>query len=918
MPDWRQEIRRRLGESRLEPAREAEVVEELAQHLDDRYAELRQGGASADQAYRAALGELSGSEILRQELQRVEHAVTRDQVVLGAGRRNLMADLLQDLRYGLRSMRNRPGFSATVILVLALGIGATTAIFQLLDAVRLRALPVRAPQELAEVRLADMKGARGGFSRSSPTVTNPIWEQVRERQQAFSGVFAWGTDNVNLAPGGEVRSARMLYVSGDFFNVLSVQPALGRLFTTTEDQRGCGEPGLVISHEFWQREYGGDARVIGRKLTLADHSFEIIGVTPATFFGMEVGRSFDLALPLCAVALVRGNNNFLSGTMWWLTVTGRLKPGRSLEQANAEMRAISPGLFEAALPANYPPASVKDYLESELIAVPAGSGVSQLREKYEQPLWLLLALAGLVLLIACANLANLLLARASAREREIAVRQALGASRGRLVRQLLAESLLLAGVGAGVGAGLAQVLSRLLVAFLSTSADPVFLDLAPDWRVLGLAVGLAVLTCLLFGLLPAIRATRMELSEVMKASGRGVTASRERFSLRRALVVVQVALSLVLVAGALLFSRSLGNLLTVDTGFRQDGVLMAEVNFRRLNLPPDRYPAFKDELLDRVRAVPGVESAATANVIPLRDWGGVNVWIDGREARQARHTNLSRVGPDYFKTLEIPLLAGRDFDARDRDDAPNVAIVNETFAREFLNGADPVGHRFWVEATPGDPETVYEIVGLVRDTKYEDLREEPVPIAYYAAAQNSGAGPGGQILIRSRSPEAEMVAAVKNVLDEINPAITVRFRGFKPLIEATVLREQLMAMLSGFFGGLALLLACIGLYGILSYGVASRTNEIGIRMALGAQRRDVLWLILREALLLVIVGMVVGLPMIFAVTRLASTLLYGLTPTDPLSLLSAAVLMLAVALSACYLPARRATRVDPMSALRRE
>ncbi|HJQ25493.1 MAG TPA: ABC transporter permease [Blastocatellia bacterium] len=917
MPDWRDEIKQRLAGLRLEPTREAEIIEELSQHLDDRYGELCSGGATADDARRAALNELSSSEILRQELRRVEQTMTREPVVLGAARRNVMENLFQDLRYGLRTLRNRPGFSAAVILVLALGIGATTAIFQLLDAVRLRTLPVRAPQELAEVRMADMKGARGGKARSL-SVTYPIWEQIRDRQQAFSGVFAWGTDNVNLAPGGEVRSARMLYVSGDLFNTLGVQPVLGRLFTTTDDQRDCGAPGLVISYEFWQREYGGDTNVIGRKLTLGDQSFDIIGVTPASFFGMEVGRSFDLALPICAVALVRGNNNFLSGTMWWLTVTGRLKAGRSLEQANAEMQAISPGLFQAALPANYPPPSVQDYLESNLIVVPAGAGVSQLREKYEQSLWLLLAIAGLVLLIACANLANLMLARASARQREIAVRLALGASRGRLVRQLLAESLLLAAVGAALGAGLAQALSRLLVAFLSTSADPVFLDLAPDWRVLGFAAGLAGLTCILFGLAPAVRATRMELSAVMKSGGRGLTASRERFSLRRALVVAQVALSLVLVAGALLFSRSLGKLLTVDTGFRQDGVLMAEVNFGRLNLPRDRYAGFKDELLDRIRALPGVESAAITHIIPLRDWGGVDVWIDGTDPRQAKHTNLSRVGPDYFKTLEIPLLAGRDFDARDRLSTPKVAIVNETFAREFLDGASPVGHRFWVEATPGESETVFEIVGLVRDTKYEDLREEAVPIAYYAASQNSGAGPGGQMMIRSRAPQAETVAAIKDLLNQINPAITVSFQGFKPMIEATILRERLMATLSGFFGALALLLACIGLYGILSYSVASRTNELGIRMALGAQAGDVLWLILREALLLILVGVAVGLPMIFAVTRLASALLFGLTPTDPVSLLLAALLMLAVAMVAGYLPARRATKIDPLTALRYE
>ena len=884
---------------------EQELTQEVLAYLELLTEMKIKEGLKPAEARRAALIEMGGVEQVKESVREVMMGQTLEAI-------------WRDLRYGIRMLVKYPGFTCVAVLTLGLGIGANTAIFQLIDAVRLRTLPVKAPQELAEVRMADMKGARGGFNRSPyPAVTNPIWEQIRGRQQAFSGIFAWGTDNVNLAPGGEVRSARMLYVSGDFFNTLGVQPALGHVFTTTDDQRGCGESGLVISYEFWQREYGGDANVIGSKLTVADHQFDIIGVTPAGFYGMEVGRSFDLSLPICAAALVRRGNWLDSGTQWWLTVTGRLKPGWSLEQATAHTQAISPGLFEAALPANYPPVSVKDYLASQLIAVAAGSGVSHLRDNYEQALWLLLAIAGLVLLIACANLANLMLARASAREREIAVRQALGASRGRLVRQLMVESLLLALVGAALGVGLAQSLSRFLVAFLSTSNDLVFLDLAPDWRMLSFAAGLAVLTCLLFGLAPAIRATRMEPGVVMKTGGRGMTAGRERFSLRRALVVAQVALSLVLVAGALLFSRSLGKLLTVDTGFRQEGVLMAEVLFRGVNLPPARYPAYKDELLDRMRAIPGVESAAVG-MTPLRGWGGASVWIDGTDPQQAQGTSLSRVGPDYFKTLQIPMLAGRDFDERDRVGSPMVAIVNEAFARRFLNGAGPVGHRFWVEASPGSPDTQYEIVGLVRDTKYRALREEFRPIAYYAEAQDSGAGAGVQVLIRSSQPQAAMVASVTRVLNEINPAITVGFQGFKPMIEATILRERLMATLSGFFGLLALLLACIGLYGILSYGVASRTNEIGIRMALGARSRDVLWLILREALLLVIAGVAVGLPMIFAVTRLASTLLFGLTPTDPVSLLLAALLMLAVAMVAGYLPSRRATHVDPMVALRCE
>jgi predicted permease len=541
-----------------------------------------------------------------------------------------------------------------------------------------------------------------------------------------------------------------------------------------------------------------------------------------------------------------------------------------------------------------------------------------LREQYEKSLWLLLAIAGLVLLIACANLANLLLARASTREREIAVRQALGASRGRLVRQLLVESLLLGTLGAVAGTALAQTLSRLLVAFLSTNNDPVFLELTPDWRVLGFAAGLAVLTCVLFGLAPAIRATRLEAGALVKAAGRGITAARAPFNLRRVLVVGQVALSLVLVAGAFLFSRSLGNLLNVDMGFRPEGVLTALVSFERLKLQPDRYSIFKDDLLERIGAIPGVESLGIAHGLPLRDWGGGIAWMDGEDAQQAQSTRFSRVGPDYFKTLQIQLLSGRDFDARDRADVPGVAIVNQAFARRFLNGANPVGRRFWVGPTPGEPATPFEIVGLVRDTKYEDLREEFPPVAYYASAQNTGSGPAVQVVIRSNVPEAETVAAIKGTLNEVNPAITVRFQGFKPMVEATLLRERLMATLSTFFGVLAMLLGCIGLYGILSYNVSSRTNEIGIRMALGAQRVHVFWLILREALLLVIAGVIAGLPVIFAVTRLASTLLFGLTPTDPISLMLATLLMLAVAMVAGYLPSRRASRVDPMVALRCE
>lgn len=831
-----------------------------------------------------------------------------------------MQSLWQDLRFGLRTLLKSPGFTAVAVLSLALGIGANTAIFQLLNAVRLRNLPVRAPHELAEVRITDMDGARGSFSSNYNSVNNPIWEQIRDRQQSFSSIAAWGNTTFNLAQGGEVRPAKSLWVSGDYFNMLGVAPIMGRVLNASDDTRGCSSPGAVISYPFWQREYGGDPNVVGKKITLANHPFEIIGVTPQSFFGLEVGQNFDLALPICAEAIVAGKNSRLdSGTSWWLMVTGRLKPGYTVARATSELQQIGPSLFQATLAPNYPPVSVNKYLNFKLEAVSAASGYSGLRENYERPLWILLAIGGLVLLIACANLANLLLARSTAREREMAVRQALGASRGRLVRQLLSESLLLAAIGALLGALLAQTLSKFLVAFISTTDNRIFLDLGLDWRVLAFAALVAALTCVLFGLTPALRATRIEPGAAMKASARGLTGTGGRFSLRRGLVVVQVALSLVLVASAFLFSRSLNKLMSIDAGFNQEGILVTSAGYRQLNIPPENRIAFKHSLLERLQAIPGVDEVAETNIVPLSgSANGNRFWADGADPQTAIDCLYSWVGPNYFKTLRTPVIAGREFDEHDSANNTNVAIVNETFARKIFAGANPIGRRIWIEATPNDPESTYEVVGLVKNTKYGELREESAPIVFLSILQESRPAAGAQFLIRSNLAQAEITGAVKRTLAEVNPAITLQFLGFKKMIEESLLRDRLMATLSGFFGLLALLLASIGLYGILSYGVVSRTKEIGIRMALGAQSREVLRLVMREALLLVLIGVVVGVPVVFATTRFASTLLFGLTPTDPASLGLAGLLMFVVAFVAGYLPARRATKVDPLVALRYE
>jgi predicted permease len=830
-----------------------------------------------------------------------------------------MVGIFQDLKFGARVLRKNPGFTSVAVLSLALGIGANTAIFQLLNAVRLKTLPVNNAEQLVRIQLTDSKGTRGNHSSYYSAVTNPIWEKIRDRQQGFEGVTAWGTQTFNMAQGGEVRPAKGLWVSGEFFNLLGVRAQQGRLLSTNDDQRGCAAPNVVISNAFWQKEFGGKSDTIGRKISLADQQFEIVGISEPSFYGLEVGKSFDVALPICADGLIGGKNSRLdSGVNWWLMVTGRLKPGWSAEKATAQLQSISPALFQETLPANYPPVSVNDYLNFKLEVLEGSSGYSTLRENYERPLWLLLAIAGLVLLITCANLANLLLARASTREREMAVRQAVGASRSRIIRQLLVETLLLSTIGTVLGALLAQVLSRFLVSFIGTARDTVFLDLSPDFRVLGFAAAAATITCILFGITPALRATRVSPGAAMKISGRGLTAGKERFSARRALVVVQVALSLVLVASALLFTRSLNNLLNLDAGFKQDGLLISRVGYRRLNIEPDRRLTFKGELLERIKGVPGVESVTEMDSVPLTGWGRGNVvWLDGGNSQSGIDASFNHVGTDYFKTLQIDLLTGRFFNSGDAANAPKVAIVDETFAR-MLNDPNPVGRNVFVEATPDEPETPYQIVGLVRAGKVTDLREESVPAVYLPSLQDPHPGSGRQFLIRSSLPPANITPAVSRSLLEVNPGLDISFQGFRSMVQESLMRERLMATLSGFFGLLALLLASIGLYGLLSYGVASRTNEIGIRLALGAKAGDVMKMILQEAFLLVVVGVAVGVPVVFLVTRFASVLLFGLSPTDPVSLIVASVILLVVALVAGFLPARRATRINPLDALRYE
>ncbi len=830
-----------------------------------------------------------------------------------------MQTLFADLRYGVRTLRQNPGFTAVAILSLALGIGANTAIFQLLNAVRLQALPVNEPQRLAMVQFADTRGQRGNHATLYPALTNAQWERLRDSQDVFSGVLAWWPNGFGMGLPSNLRPVRGLFVSGDFFRVLGVPAIRGRVFAAADDRRGCGNPGAVISYAFWQRQFGGEASAVGSHLRLNDHEVEVIGIAPASFTGLEVGRSFDVAVPICSQAQWIGGAMLDSGTTWWLNVMGRLKPGGTMEQASARLRQLSPGLFQSTLPANYPRINVRDYLNFKLMAVPAESGVSLLRRDYADPLLLLLITAGLVLLVACANLANLMLARTAAREHEIAVRLAMGAQRSRLIRQLMAESLLLAGCGAAAGLYLSGVLSRFLIAMLGTPGNPVWLDLTVDRAVLAFTVAAGALTCVLFGLTPAWRATRIAAADAMRSKGRGVAGSRERFGVRQILVIAQVALSLVLVVGALLFSGSLRRLLAVDAGFQENGVLLAGIDFRRVQIPPDRRMAFKRELLDKLRALPGVEGAAEVQIPPLSGGSTSNsVWVEGDESARKTEVYFNWIGSGYLKTMGMPLLAGRDFGAGDTASTPQVAIVNQTFARRLGLGDNPVGKRFHRENTPTEPEISAEIVGLVRDSKYIDLREDFRPIVFFSVDQNAGSRPGAELVIRSSAPAADAMAQIRAAIGESSGEISVDLQSFPSTVAEGLIRDRLMATLSSFFGILATLIAAMGLYGVMSYLVARRTNEIGVRMALGANRSQILSLILRQSAGLLAVGLAAGAVLSMAAGQAVKSLLFGLQPNDA-GTLAMAMLLLAIATQAAsYLAARRAARLEPTAALREE
>jgi predicted permease len=816
-----------------------------------------------------------------------------------------MNRLFQDLRDALRQLRLSPAFALVAISSLALGIGANTAIFQLLDAVRLRNLPVPNPQELVELRIVGGNHGFGVTDGQYAQLTRPIWQEIREHHEPLTGVFAWSIEENRVGQGSESHYVQGLEVSGEFFSVLGIPPWRGRLLQPKDEQGSCTISRIVVSYPFWQRRMGGRELTGNDTLVVDGHPAQVIGVTPPGFFGLAVGESFDIAFPLCHPKELRAEQFDIS-------IMGRLRPGWSLERASAELSALSPGIFGATAPTGYSSQAIEQFKQYRLAAYPASAGVSVLRTNYESSLWLLLAMTGLVLLIACANLANLMLARASTREREIAVRLALGASRARLLQRSLVESGLLAVVGTGLGIVIAQFLSRALVWSISTRDNMIILSTATDWRVLFFTSAAAILACAVFGVTPALRATAAEPVSAMKAGGRGITSSRQRFLTQRWMVVTQISVSLVLLVGALLFVRSFRNLVTIDPGMRERGITVVFAQFQQSHVAPEHYEDFTHELLDEVRSVPGVLDAATTTNQPILGGSWTHQIHIGSAEGASKFTWVS---PDYFNTMGIPLLSGRGLSDNDTASSPRVAMVNQRFIRQFSNETDPIGQTLRTSPEPGYPATVYQIVGVIPDTKYNDIRGDTPPMVFAPASQYPAQRPWTTIMVYSNVfPEQ----AIRQKIAQAHPEVVTDFGDFQAGIREGLVRERLLAILSGAFGLLAALLAMLGLYGVISFTVARRRNEIGIRVALGADRRQVVFMVMREAGMLLVIGLAIGAALSAVAGRGAGSLLFGLQPSDPLSLAISALLLAVVALLASYIPARRAAKVDPMVALRYE
>jgi putative ABC transport system permease protein len=871
---------------------EQDLDDEFRDHLERRIEADVARGMTADEARYAAMRALGGIEQRKEECRDMRGTQLVDQFRL-------------DIRYALRSFVKNPGFALVTLLSLALGIGANTAIFSLINAVVMRPLPgVVDPQNL--VRLT-----RGSFSYAK-------FEALKSHR-IFANTVALTDERLPAEINGSMQSTRILLVSGDYFNTLGVKPMLGRAISPDDDQTQAAV--AVASHGFWIRVLSADRAVLGKTVRISGLPVTIIGVTPPEFTGVHVGVATDLTMPVTAMPRLRPERaDILSRrSTHWLQLMGRLAPGQSLEQANARLQIVWPQVLAATAPPGTPADSTFFHHRTELL--PAANGFSALRSQYASPLFVLMGLVGLVLLVACANVANLLLARGAARQREFAVRLATGAGRGRLVRQLLTENMLLATISGLLGIAFAVWTTHVLVRFISSRTNPIFLDLRPDARLLAFTVGITFVTAFFFGLVPALRATRIDLAPALKENSRAFSSAGGR--LRKMLVVSQVALSMLLAVGAGLFLNSFRHLVTVDTGFDATNVLLIRANAIDAGHRGPRAHQFFAELLERVKALPGVQSSALSWAPPVSQGFGNNgnVSIEGRLPRpgEDRVVWSNFVSPGYFDTIGQKLLAGRDFTLRDRQGAPKVAIINQSMARYFFGDESPIGRIIapW-GGSENNPDC--EIIGVVRDAAHFDLREPPKRVVHVPYDQGPDFLEGQNMILAVRSASAPSVVAteVREAVAQFDKNVLVDTETLETHVNSSITRERLLALLSGFFGMLSLLLVAIGLYGVMAYSVARRTGEIGIRLALGARPAAVLSMVLREGFVLVLGGVAIGVVAALALSRVVTTLLFAISPRDAGTFAAAVGVMSLVALLATILPARRAAQMDPTVALRAE
>jgi predicted permease len=886
-----------------------QLSDEVRFHLEEQIAENIAAGMSPEDARYAAMRLFGNSTWLKEETRATWGWLWVDEVS-------------QDLRYGFRALRRSPLFTTVAVLTLALGIGANTAMFSLLDQVVLRLLPVNHPEQLAIVRET---GNHYGNSYGPNTISWPMFEDLRDNNQAFSGMFCRFPARVTIGYGDRAAQISAELVSGSYFRVLGVGTALGRTIAPDDDAVPDSQPVVVLSYSFWWNYFDGDRTIVGRTIALNGHAMTVIGVAQPGFDGVELGAPAKVFVPIMMKTEMTPHSDGLKDRrrrLSWVTAYGRLKPGVSLEQAQLSLQPLMHSILEMEVQQpeftrSATPEDREPFLRNRVELLPGSE--NDLREDMRRPLWLLVALTGAVLLLACANLANLLLARATARERELAVRLAIGAGRARIVRQLLTESLLLSAAGAAVGLALAFLTNRVLLRiYLPADAAAEFVvSPIPDARVLAFVAGVMLLTSLVFGLLPAVRGSRTEITLSLK--DRSGAPSAGGISLRRMLVGIQVALSLLLLVGAGLFVRTLRNLDSLGPGFPTDHLLTFRIDPSLNGYSDEQTKSFYQRLDINLQTMPGVDSVGFSAMALLKGYGWQNAIMgkDFEGAPMEQQPVLSEVSPDYFATLGIPILAGRAFTAQDVGPA-KYAVINESFAREYLPGRNPIGQRFGLvdDMEPVSPDI--EVIGVIPDRKYRDLRETPPAQAYFPYLEGVHFR-FMNIYLRTQVDPRQIEDELQERMRQFDPHVpVVGLETMNEQIGFSLRTERLVASLSGVFGGLATLLAVIGLYGVMAYVVMRRTREIGIRIALGALRSNVIRMVMREAFILIGAGLVAGFSLAMALANLIRSQLYGLNARDPWTFLGAAIVLALAAGSAGFIPALRASRVDPMRALRHE